>query len=76
MKNKKIQFKKMFKFSTNDLNKFILLLRKGYYPYKYMVHWENINKTTFLEKGEFHSNLNIEDITDTNYMLTKRVCKK
>ena len=52
MKNKKIQFKKMFKFSTNDLNKFILLLRKGYYPYEYMGHQENINKTTFPEKGE------------------------
>ena len=52
MKNKKIQFKKMFKFSTNDLNKFILLLRKGYYPYEYMGHRENINKTTFPEKGE------------------------
>ena len=25
----------MFKFSDNDINKFILLLRKGDYPYEY-----------------------------------------
>ena len=29
------QFKNAFKFSNNDINKFILLLRKGLYPYKY-----------------------------------------
>ena len=27
---------KTFNFSNNDINKFILLLRKGVYPYKYM----------------------------------------
>ena len=27
---------KIFNFSNNDINKFILLLRKGVYPYKYM----------------------------------------
>ena len=32
----KKQFKNTFKFSNNDINKFILLLRKGVYPYEYM----------------------------------------
>ena len=32
----KKRFKNTFKFSNNDINKFILLLRKGFYPYKYM----------------------------------------
>ena len=29
----KNRFKNIFKFSNNDINKFILLLRKGVYPY-------------------------------------------
>ena len=32
----KKQFKNTFKFSNNDINKFILSLRKGVYPYEYM----------------------------------------
>ena len=32
----KQRFKNAFNFSNNDINKFILLLRKGVYPYEYM----------------------------------------
>ena len=32
----KIRFKNTFKFSNNDINKFILLLRKDVYCYEYM----------------------------------------
>ena len=32
----KKRFKNTFKFPDNDINKFILLLRKSVYPYKYM----------------------------------------
>ena len=32
----KRRFKNIFKFSDNDINKFILLLRKCVYPYEYM----------------------------------------
>ena len=38
LKNK---FKKTFNFN-NDINKFILLLRKGVYLYGYMDEWEKI----------------------------------
>ena len=67
--------KNAFKFSNNDINKFILLLRKGVYPYEYMDDWEKFNETTLPEKEEFYSNLNMEDITDADYMHAKRVCK-
>ena len=36
----KKRFKSTFEFSNNDINKFILLLRKDVYPYKYMDDWE------------------------------------
>ena len=39
-----------------------------------MKDWEKFNKTTS-EKEEFHSNLNMEDITDANYMYGETVCK-
>ena len=37
--------------------KFVLLLRKGVYPYGYMDDWEKFNETTLPEKGKFYSNL-------------------
>ena len=52
-----------------------MLLRKGAYPYEYMDDWEKFNETTLLEKEEFYSNLNMEYITDADYIHAKRVCK-
>ena len=71
----KKQFKNTFKFSNNDMNKFILLLRKGAYPYEYMNDCEKFNETSLSEKEEFYSNLNMEDITDADYMHAKGVSK-
>ena len=71
----KNRFKNTFKFSNNDINKFILLLRKGVYPYGYMDDWEKFNETALPEKEEFYSKLNMKDITDANYMHAKIVCK-
>ena len=36
----------MHKFCNGDLNKFVLLLRKGVYPYEYMNSWERFNETS------------------------------
>ena len=43
-------FKNTFKYSNNDINKFMLLLKKGVYPYKYMDQWENFNEASLPEK--------------------------
>ena len=69
-KSKK-KFKNMFKFSNNDINKFILLLGKAVYPYEYMDDWEKFYETTLPEKEKFYSCLNMEDITDADYMYRK-----
>ena len=39
-----------YKFSNHDDNKFILLLRKGVYPYEYIHDWEKFNETSLPEK--------------------------
>ena len=51
------------------------LLRKGVYPYEYMDEWEKFNEATFVEKEEFCSRLNVEVITDADYIYAKRVSK-
>ena len=53
----------------------MLLLQKDAYPYDYMQDQEKINKTLSLEKEDFYSHLNMEDITDADYAHTKRVYK-
>ena len=43
-----------------------------------MDEWEKSNKSNKLslpEDEEFHSHLNMEDITDADYMYTERVCE-
>ena len=52
-----------------------MLLRKGVYPYEYVDDWEKFNEMTLPEKEEFYSYLNMDYITDTDYMHAKRVCK-
>ena len=65
---------KAYKFSINDNNKFILLLRKDVYPYEYMDDWKKLKETSLPEKEVFFNNLNMEDITDADYTHAKRVC--
>ena len=56
------RFTSTYSSCNNDLNKFILLLRKGVYPYEYMHNWERFNETSLPSKESFYSNLNMEDI--------------
>ena len=52
---------------TNFLNNFFLLLRKFVYLYEYMDDWENFNETSPHEIEDFHSYLNMEDITEADF---------
>ena len=69
------KFKNTYSFCNDDLNKFILLLRKGVYPYEYMDSWEKFNETSLPSKKEFYSNLNMEDIDEIDYRHGNNVFK-
>ena len=47
------RFANIYEFCNVDLNKFILLLRKGVYPYEYMDSWEKFMKHHCLTKKLF-----------------------
>ena len=68
------RFNNTFKFS-NDINKFILLLKKGVYLYENIGDWEKFNEMSLPEKEGRCSNLNAEDISDADYKHAKRVRK-
>ena len=42
-------------FCNDDIDKFILFLREGVYPYEYMDELEKFNETILPEKEEFYS---------------------
>ena len=51
------RFANIYEFCNGDLNKFILLLRKGVYPYEYMDNWERFDETSLPDKESFIKNL-------------------
>ena len=46
---------------------------KKWYPYEYMDEWEKFNEKALPGKEEFYSDINMEDITDADYIHVKRV---
>ena len=64
--------KNTFKISNNDINQFILLLKKCVYTDEYMDEWEKFNEISLPAKEEFYSNLNMEDIIDADYIYRKK----
>ena len=78
------KFKNTYSFCNNNttgssslerINKFVLLLRKGVYPYEYMDNWERFSEISLPSKKDFYSNLNMEDISDIDYRHANNVFK-
>ena len=69
------KFPKMYQFCNGDLNKFVLLLRKGVYPYEYMDSCERFDETSLPNKKHFYSELNLKDISDKDYLHAQKVFK-
>ena len=65
-----------YNFCDNDLNKFILLLRKGVYAYEYMDNWERFDETSLPNKDSIYCSLNMENINDIDYSHGNNVFKK
>ena len=61
------RFSSLYDFCNKDINKSMLLLRKGVYPYEYMDNWERFNEKSLPDKEFFCSNLNMENIIDIDY---------
>ena len=70
------RFSNTYEFCDNDLNTFLILLRKGVYPYEYMDGWDRFNEKVLPDKDSFYSNLTMEDISKTDYAHANNVFKK
>ena len=66
-------FPSIYQCCNGDLNKFILLLRKGVYRYEDMDNLEKFDGTTLPPKEAFYTKLNLEDITDKDYEQARKV---
>ena len=47
------RFANIYEFCNEDINKFVLLLRKCVYPYEYMDSWERFDETLLPDKKTF-----------------------
>ena len=70
------RFASTYEFCNKSLNKFILLLRKGVYPYEYMDNWERFDETSLPNKEPFYNNLNMENIDDIDCRHGNNVFKR
>ena len=70
------RFSNTYEFCGNDLNKFLILLRKGVYPYEYMDGWNKFNEKVLPSKESFYSSLTMEDISETDYAHANNVFEK
>ena len=64
-----------YKFSNHDNNQFIFLLQKSVCHHEYMDNYKKFNETSLPENEDFYCHLIMEDITNVDYALPKRVFK-
>ena len=72
--NKLIEsFPSIYQFCNGHLNEFVISIRKGVFPYEYMDSREKFNETALSPKKDFYSNLNLENISDEDYVHAQKV---
>ena len=67
------KFPNTHRLSKNN-DEFILLLRKGVYPYEHMDNWNKFNDSIPLGKDKYYSELNTSSISDSNLKHVEKVC--
>ena len=70
------KFKYIYRFCNGDISKFMLLLRKGIYPYEYMDDWNRFDEEKLPDKDYFYSSLNMQEISEIDYRHAKKVFDK
>ena len=70
------KFENAYRFCNGDIDKFMLLLRKGVYPYEYMDDWDRFNEEKLPNKSDFYSSLNMEDISEIDHRHATKVFNK
>ena len=63
----KEKFKYAYTLCIDDISKFVLLLRKGVYPYEYMNDWNKLNDTELPSHDVFYSNLKETNVTKEDH---------
>ena len=63
----------MHQFCNGDINKFVLLLRRGVYPYGYIDSWGRFDETSLPDKKAFYSELYLYDITNEDYTHAQKI---
>ena len=66
-------FPNIYQFCEGCLNRFVLSLQKGVFPYEYMDSWGKFNETALPPKKSFYSNLNLENISDEDYINAQKI---
>ena len=67
------RFTNTYIFYDKDINKLMLLLWEGIYPYEYMDSWKRFNETLLPGLKYFCNKLKMKSNTDTDYQDAKNV---
>ena len=67
------RFANICEFCHGDINRFILLVKKGIYLHEYTDSWERFGEPSLPDKKAFYGSLNMEDITDVDHRHAKKV---
>ena len=70
------KFKNTYNFCNGDIDKFMLILRKGIYPYEYMDDWSRFDEEQLPNENDFYSGLNMEEISGIDYRHAEKVFNK
>ena len=65
-----------FGFKEYNENQYILLIKKGTYPYEYMTDWDKFKEMKLPPREAFYSKLNMSGVGSENYKHTSRVWKE
>ena len=70
------KLKYTYNFCNGDIDKLMLLLRKGIYPYDYMDDWNRFDEEKLPSKSDFYNSLNMEELSETDYKDAEKVFNK